>query len=464
MRLDRFPAAAALFLLFASPSAPQEGPRVEKALDIAPVWAGHPVSFCLLTAGGRQYAAYYDAERRMTVAARALDSEKWEHRVLPSRAGWDSHNYITMAVDAGGHLHLSGNMHCVPLLYFRTAKPRDIGSFEAVPQMVGSHEKQCTYPRFMTGPKGDLVFHYRDGRSGSGREIYNTYDLGSKAWRRLLDVPLIDGGGEMNTYAVGPVRGPDGAYHLCWVWRDSPDCATNHDLSYARSEDLVRWETAAGRAVGLPLKIETEGLIVDPVPPGQGLINMGVALGFDARSRPVISYHKYDGNGNSQVYNARWEGDAWRITQASDWDYRWSFGGGGSVACEVRGGPVRALPDGSLEQPYGHVKFGSGTWKLDPGTLKPVGKARVPASRPPELARPESVFPGMQVNWASDLGESGDPDVVYMLRWETLGVNRDRARPGPLPAPGPLRLYAIRRGVGAADFQRPSGARGISPW
>ncbi len=41
----------------------------------------------------------------------------------------------------------------------------------------------------------------------------------------------------------GPVRGPDGLFHVVWVWRDTPDRATNHHLSYARSRDLQRWET-----------------------------------------------------------------------------------------------------------------------------------------------------------------------------------------------------------------------------
>ena len=31
---------------------------------MAPVWAGHPVGFSIDTAAGRQYVAFYDAERR----------------------------------------------------------------------------------------------------------------------------------------------------------------------------------------------------------------------------------------------------------------------------------------------------------------------------------------------------------------------------------------------------------------
>ena len=46
------------------------------------VWAGHPVSFALLTERGHQFMAYYDADRRLTVAGRKLGDEKWT-RVQP---------------------------------------------------------------------------------------------------------------------------------------------------------------------------------------------------------------------------------------------------------------------------------------------------------------------------------------------------------------------------------------------
>ena len=232
-------AAGALFFS-AVATAGGEGPRIEAAIDVCPVWSGHRVGFCLLTASGRQYAAFYDAERRMTVSARKGDSEKWDFERLGSTIGWDSHNYVTMAVDADGYIHLSGNMHCDPLIYFRTTRPHDIHSFEQVGGMVGREEKRCTYPKFIEGPKGELIFTYRDGGSGNGNQIYNVYDLKSRCWRRLLDEPLLDGQGLMNAYIVGPVRGPDGWFHICWVWRDTPDCSTNHDLSHARSRDMER--------------------------------------------------------------------------------------------------------------------------------------------------------------------------------------------------------------------------------
>ena len=154
---------------------------------------------------------------------------------------------------------LEGGPHCVPLVYFRTAKPWDATTFERIEAMTGENEQRCTYPQFMRGADGRLVFHYRDGGSGNGNEIYNVYDPETKAWRRLLDRPLTDGQGKMNAYMSGPTRGPDGLFHLCWVWRDTPDCRTNHDPSYARSRDLMRWETVDGAPIELLSRLPREG-------------------------------------------------------------------------------------------------------------------------------------------------------------------------------------------------------------
>ena len=93
---------------------------IAHSLDIAPVWSGHPVSFALLTQGSRQFVAYYDAARVLTVATRRLTDTTWTTVKLPVVTGWDSHNYIALAADRDGQLHLSANMHVNPLVYFRT--------------------------------------------------------------------------------------------------------------------------------------------------------------------------------------------------------------------------------------------------------------------------------------------------------------------------------------------------------
>ena len=444
MTESRIPSALLFVLLLAfalnASSEPTTTVRTQYALDIAPVWAGHPVGFCLLTTGQHQFVAFYDAERHMTVASRRLDARDWQFKRLPSDLVWDSHNSITMALDETGCIHLAGNMHVAPLVYFRTAEPYDINTFERVPAMVGANEERCTYPRFSRTPDDRLLFAYRDGKSGDGVDVYNVYDAATKTWSRLLDTPLLSGEGAMNAYASGPTRGPDEYYHLVWVWRDTPDCATNHHVSYARSKDLIHWETSGGEPLTLPITI-ANGEAVDPVPPGGGAINGNVKLGFDSRRRPVVSYHKYDAAGNTQIFNARREADGWRIYQTSDWDYRWEFSGGGSIHFEIRVGTVEPAPDGVLSQSYSHAKLGSGTWRLDEETLKPIGAIETPPSRPPGLGKPESAFEGIQVRWCGDLGKSDEPGSRYMLRWETLGPNRDRPREGPLPEPSMLRLY-----------------------
>jgi hypothetical protein len=422
----------------------QVGEKIEQRMDVALVWSGHPVGFALLTHKDRQFVAFYDAERKMTVGARKRTEEKWQFVRLPEAVVWDSHNYLTLTVDDDDYLHLSGNMHAVPLIYFRTTKPLDIATFERVKNMVGTQEVKTTYPSFFRGPSNELIFTYRDGVSGNGNQIYNVYDHKTRTWGRLLDKPLTDGEGLMNAYLRGPSRGPDGYFHLVWVWRDHSGAESNHDLSYARSKDLRRWEKSDGTPLALPMTLKT-GEIVDPVPVRGGIINGNTLLGFDAQKRPIITYHKYDANGKTQIYNARREKDGWKIYQTSDWDYRWEFGGGGSLVFEVRVGAVRVESDGRLSQTYRHKKYGEGGWYLDPETLKPTGTIQERPAFPPSLTKVESSYPEMQILWAGDSGKSGERGVRYVLRWETLPQNRDRPRT-TIPPPTMLRLYKLRSG------------------
>jgi hypothetical protein len=87
------------------------------------------------------------------VGVRTLDQRRWQTIKLDSKVGWDSHNGITMAIDGNGDLHISGNMHCVPLIYFRTETPGDITTLQRLP-MTGTDEQRCTYPHFLTDASG----------------------------------------------------------------------------------------------------------------------------------------------------------------------------------------------------------------------------------------------------------------------------------------------------------------------
>jgi hypothetical protein len=247
---------------------------------------------------------------------------------------------------------------------------------------------------------------------------------------------------------------------MVWMWRDTGDCATNHDISYARSRDLVTWEAGDRSTLPLPITIEANPSIVDPVPAGGGLINMCQSLGFDSADRPVVSYHKHDEQGNTQAYASRLEDGVWRVYKLSDWDYRWDFSGGGSIGAEIRLGGASISEEGHLSMTWWHLKKGAGIWKLDESTLSVVGDYPLPEPELPEaLMKPTLDYPGMSVRTASERRDTQDDtddfydektaavvrrDERLLLRWETLPANRDRPRE-EIPPPSELRLYVLGR-------------------
>lgn len=437
-------------LLSACPAAAVESPArfaLVESIDVAPAVSDFRVGFDLLTTDTRQYVAYYDAERRMTVAARPLDSEEWVYQTLPSEVGWDSHNYITMALDSEGHLHVSGNLHVDPLVYFRTEKPGDIRSLKPA-TMTGELEERTTYPRFFTDQEGRLVFTYRHGSSGNGINIFNRYDTETRTWSRLLDKPLFDGEGLRNAYPSGPSLGPDGWFHVHWVWRDTPDCATNQHLSYARSRDLIAWETAQGEKLELPIRFSHKQAVVDPIPPGGGIINGGHRMAFDAAGKPVLAYHKSDIAGNMQIFIARPGPEKWKSHVLTTWKTPVLFSGGGSMPfIGIRIGFSEIAP-GVLGISYRHKDHGSGMIQLDAATLRPVErKISMPSDLPRSLSPRVGDFPGMKIRRNSQLDEADPEGYSYVLQWQSLGANRDKKPPLPLPAPSMLRIHKLKSEV-----------------
>jgi hypothetical protein len=423
---------------------PAEGTLIDK------VWSGHPVGFDILTERGHQFIAYYDAERRLTVVGRRTGESRWT-RVYPEGVmvdrrnrmsnviGWDSHNYLTMALDREGCLHLSGNMHADPLVYYRTRVPFDLTTLERVDRMTGERETRTTYPQFFNNDTGDLCFRYRDGGSGNGSDLYNIYDPATRTWRSLIETSLLEGEGERSAYASSPKIGPDGRFHMIWMWRETPDALTNNNLSYARSRDLVHWETSQGKPLELPIT-RAEGEVIDPAAPGEGLINMCYSFGFDGEQRPVAAYHRFDEEGNSQAFVARPDSDGkWRIRQISKWDFRWDFSGNGSQLRQVSLGQPTPDADGNLIVNYSTKKAGSGRWRIDGKTLELL--ERLPKERGKQSLKPKqrgSEFPGIE-NRSTSSTSNG---TQWVLRWQTLGPNRD-LEVRDVPPPSELRLYEI---------------------
>ena len=154
-------------------------------------WGGSTATFDLLTYKDLHIVAYYNRKRQMAVATRKFGGP-WRIKELESTfRGWDSHNYLTIAVDSNDDIHVSGNEHSAPLQYFRSTG-LSVSSLKRAP-MTGMQETHITYPRFFATPDGRLAFSYRDGASGDGDIWINVYDAPSRTWRRINSAPLFQG-------------------------------------------------------------------------------------------------------------------------------------------------------------------------------------------------------------------------------------------------------------------------------
>ncbi len=415
---------------------------------IGPCCADFAVEYALLVKD-KFYVAYYDAEHCITVASRAPSDKNWlishpqgewleDKKRYMHQTDFDSHNYLTLALDNQGHLHLSGNMHKDKMVWFRSTQAYDIHSLVQQP-MTGERENSATYPLFFNGRSGELLFRYRDGESGNGDDIYNRWNDRHQCWQRLLEQPLLSGQGLRNAYARLPVFGPDDQWHMIWMWRDTPHCETNHHLSYARSPDLLNWYRHDGQPLPLPITLN-DGDIVDPAPVGQGLINMSQHLGFDSHGRAVITWHRYDDAGRSQAWIARSQGRHWRVNQLSDWHFRWDFKGMGSIAPDVI--LSAAHPErGQLVVRFQLSDGRSGAWEVDEDTLTVTRTRSDPAlPLPPDYYQClQRLHPQAAVQIIPELYQSAPR---HFLRWEALPIQRDIASGFHLP-PSQLSVISL---------------------
>ena len=233
----------------------------------------------------------------------------------------------------------------------------------------------------------------------------------------------------------------DGWYHVYWVWRETPDCSTNHDLSYMKSPDLKNWYNAFGEGIELPATWDKSLLIVDPIPPKGGIINLAAKLLLDENNKPVFVYHKYDTAGNLQFYTARTADNSWVYDQITKWDHRWEFSGYGSINREVILEGFNKRPDGRYEVDYWHIKYGYGTILLN-SEFKTIGKVLKPEPFGSEM-EVEGEFKGLLVQTSDDQGGTNEENIRYVLKWETLNKNRDKPREKPWPDASRLILYKL---------------------
>ncbi len=264
----------------------------------------------------------------MMLGKRKSGTDKWELKRTPYQGNAaDAHNTISMMVDGAGYLHLAWDHHNNPLRYCKSISPGSLELTEKM-SMTGSVENRVSYPEFYKMPNGDLLFFYRDGGSGNGNLVINKYNLSTKQWTQLQS-NLIDGERKRNAYWQAYVD-DNGTIHISWVWRESPDVASNHDLCYARSKDGgVTWEKTTGEQYVLPITASTAEYAIK-IPQNSELINQ-TSMNADEKGNPFIATYWREQNSAIPQYHIIYHsGKKWETLELNFRKSAFSLSGTGS--------------------------------------------------------------------------------------------------------------------------------------
>lgn len=286
-----------LSVLLTSTLTAQTGqPLAPRMINVGEAWAGNSVNAVIFrknaitSLSGYQFISYYDQEGNVILGKRAINDSTWEIKKTQYKGTvTDAHRSISIALDGQGFLHMAWDHHGNRLRYCRSLQPFSLELGAEMP-MTGQLEEKVTYPEFYRMPDGRLLFFYRDGSSGNGNLVINIYSVTNQQWTRLQD-NLINGEGQRNAYWQACVDA-NGYIHVSWVWRESPDVASNHDLCYAVSKDGGRsWEKSTGESYQIPITQASAELICR-IPQKTELINQTSMYAGSRGQIFIATYHK----------------------------------------------------------------------------------------------------------------------------------------------------------------------------
>ena len=306
----------------------------QRLIEIGEGWAGTTVNTVVFRKNSvvsykqYQYAAYYDSLGIVILAKRIHGTDKWEiKRTMLTGNVRDAHNSISIMADGEGYLHVAWDHHNNPLNYTKSKTPGSLEMMEPQ-QMTGNNETRLTYPEFYKLANGDLLFLYRDGSSGNGNLVLNRYHTASKTWTRV-NSNLLDGEGERNAYWQACIDAR-GTFHISWVWRETPDVASNHDLCYAKSEDGGEtWMRSDRKVYDLPINAENAEYI-HKIGQGSELIN-ATSMTTDEKGLPYIAtYWRPYGTNVPQYHIVYFDGEKWHPRQMSTRTTPFTLSGGGT--------------------------------------------------------------------------------------------------------------------------------------
>lgn len=248
----------------------------------------------ITTYKGYQYVVYWTPAFHVCISRKKMPEGTWEPLELPdytTSSGHlsDGHYDISLGIcENDGTMHLAFDHHG-NTLHYRMSVPGIANnpdsadwlpaSFKAVRDYLveGSSISMVTYPRFVQKPNGDMLYECRLGSSGNGNNLLWEYKASTGKWTSIGQYANGVSVSE-NPYINGIHYDPQGRLHVSWVWRQTPDAQTNHDICYIYSDDDGRtWNNAAGTKIGTvessPVTLTSPGLIVMPMSTNRGLIN-----------------------------------------------------------------------------------------------------------------------------------------------------------------------------------------------
>lgn len=306
----------------------------QRLIPVREGWANNSVNTTvfrknsLVSLGNIQFIAYYDQDGYIVLGKRKISDKSWTlKRTQYTGNVRDAHNVISIVVDGDGYLHVSWDHHGHPLRYARSIAPYslDLGDKES---MTGETENHVTYPEFFRMPDGNLIFMYRDGESGRGNLVLNRYDLKTRKWTQIQK-NLIDGENLRNAYWQACIDSR-GTIHLSWVWRETWDVSTNHDLCYARSFDGGKtWEDSKGNKYNSAININTAEYACY-IPQEHELINQ-TSMTTDENGNPYIATYWREKDSDIPQYHIVYNKDGkWNTLNLNFRKTPFSLKGGGT--------------------------------------------------------------------------------------------------------------------------------------
>lgn len=275
-----------------------------------------------------QFVAFYNPEGQLVLGKRHIGASHFTlHTTQYSGNVSDAHNSISIMLDGKGYLHVAWDHHNNPLRYAKSKVPFGLELGPKMP-MAGVEEEKVTYPQFFKLPDGDLIALFRSGQSGRGNLILEKYDVEKSSWT-LLHRNLIDGEGQRSAYWQACVD-LQGTIHLSWVWRETWDVASNHDMCYAKSVDGGKsWQKSDGAHYTLPITVSTAEYACH-IPQNSELINQ-TSMAADSDGQPYItSYWKPKGTQVPQYHIITLKNGKWIAKSLHFRSTPFSLSGGGT--------------------------------------------------------------------------------------------------------------------------------------